>query len=403
MMRSMCVAVLGAMFLVPQALAVTPYTSVPIGGGTFVTGSGVMAPSEVFGKEYSHSFDQAIGGVADPEQVISWDGIGGTTNAFDFDDVAGNHPRLSEVDALANHNDFLHGPVKQDLAHLLFSHDDTVFAAGVGWAPVVPDIGAIPLTNGKTIGGAGEISIEESGFYNGFEVQGLWASNLEVNDMPPPRDVDGLEVWGPEPPSGGGAPPVADTDRYSLEDDIVAGFGTSVWQFDPGTGLSFSYISHAMIVAAVESAMGETVPGGAMNRLDQPGIEGVNLDALMVMDGDGEPRQFGGPGDSIIFSINQMVNTADPDGYYVTGSELFVLESTAAGGLSASFLDHGGHLWSHSYALGALGFFDANNQQVGFIDINAIEAIGETVVPEPGTLAIAVLSFVSVLSGYRRR
>lgn len=402
MVRSICVAALGMWLVSSEASAVILYDPVPIGGNTYVTGKGVMLPSEVFGKEYSHSTDEGIGGVADPEQVISWDGKGGTTNGFDFDDVAGNHPRLSEVDALANHNDYLHESLKRDFAHLLFSHDDTIFGSSTGWGAHVPSVGPITLPSGAMIGGAGEISIEESGFYNGVEIQTLWAKDTEVNGMPRPVDVDGLEVWGPEPPAGGGPPPVGDANRYSLEHDVGAGMGTSVWRFDPGTGLSDTYIDHATIVAAVEAAMMEAVPGGAMNRLDQQGRNAVNLDAMMIFDGDGKPDSFEGEGDSIIFSINQMVNTADADGYYVTGSELFVLEATAAG-FAASFLDHGGHLWSHSYTLGAMKFTDPAGVENGILDINAIEAIGETVVPEPGSLAILTLGLVAIVGGCRSR
>lgn len=400
MLRRVYLAALASLVASPAALAVTPYMPVPIGGGTYVTGPGVMRPFEVFGKEYSNSFDEEIGGVADPEQVISWDGKGGTTNAFDYDDVPGNHPRLREVDAIANHGDFLFDQTKRDLSHLLFSHDDTVFEFGVGWGTVVPKIGPVSLFNGNMIGGAAEVSVEESGVYNGIEIQHVWAIDKEVNDMPEPDDVDGLEVWGPEPP-GPGAGPVADANRYSLEDDLVAGAGTSVWNYDPGTGLSTPYIPWATIVSAVESVLG-TAPTTGENRLDMHGVDAINLDAMMIMDGDGVLEQFGGPGDSIIFSINQIVDPADLDGYYATGSELFVIEATAAG-LTAGYLDHGGHTWSHSYTLGAMGFFDAGGQEVGYIDINAIEAIGESVVPEPSSIALVAIGLVALAGGYRRR
>ena len=70
----------------------------------------------------------------------------------------------------------------------------------------------------------------------------------------------------------------------------------------------------------------------------------------------------------------------DPDGYYATGSELFVLESTFAGP-KVSFLDHGGHTWDHAYSLTELAVvgLPGGPEPDGLvvIDINAIEAIGE--------------------------
>jgi hypothetical protein len=139
-----------------------------------------------------------------------------------------------------------------------------------------------------------------------------------------------------------------------------------------------------------------------------PGIEGVNLDALMVRELFGDIDTFdrnpdGGPGDQIIFSIRQIVDPADPDGYYATGSELFVLDGST-GPAGTTYLMHGGHLWDHMYALTSLavgpgGPFNGR----GVIDINGIEAIGEAVVvPEPASMLLGCLALAGVVVWRKR-
>jgi hypothetical protein len=364
----------------------------------------------VFGKEYSHDFDSTTAGgpalpppPADPEQLVAWDGIGGTTDGIDYSLSRGpNFPREQEVDAIANSGDALYRQVRADRAHLVFSHDDTVAiypaAAGPFFPPagtLVPPIGPVVLSNGDSIGGTGEISKEEAGVFAGFEVQGLWAAAPIINGMPTPLDIDGLEVWGPEPGV------TADSNMYSLENDPVGGAGTSIFRYDLVGLTSSPYISHAMIVSAVESLLG-IVPTTAFNQYDGFGRNGVNLDALMAQDLDGVPEQFG-PGDSIIFSISQMVNPQDPDGYYVTGSELFTLDMTAAGGPIAGFLKHGGHPWDHVYTLGAMAIVGPPANGRAYIDINAIEAVGELIVPEPASLALLAIGLFGTLKLCRKK
>ncbi len=74
------------------------------------------------------------------------------------------------------------------------------------------------------------------------------------------------------------------------------------------------------------------------------------MDAMMVNDNavedPFEPATIVSPGDTVLFSIRQIPDPGDPDGYYATGSELFVL-----GGVGGpAFLMHGGHLWDHAYS-----------------------------------------------------
>jgi hypothetical protein len=139
------------------------------------------------------------------------------------------------------------------------------------------------------------------------------------------------------------------------------------------------------------------------------GVDAINLDALMVRDiiDDGEgPDTFdrdpdGQIGDRIIFSISQIPNPQDPDGYYATGSELFVLDASQPN--LPTFLFHGGHLWDHNYALSNLKIApNLIDNGYAVIDINAIEAISEGVVPEPATWLLLPLAGIAAI-GLRRR
>lgn len=404
----------GVAALTASAVA-APYAVVALPPGAFpAVGPGVIPAPLVFGKEYSHDLDHDFMGAFDPEQVVAWDGVGGTLDGLDYSFSRGlNFPREQQVDALANSFDALYRQLWNpasgafpDTAHLVFSIDDRVAAytatGGLAFPPagaLIPPSGPVLLTNGDVIGGSADISIEEAGAFAGFEVQGLWTPAPTVNGMALLTDVDGLEVWGPEPAVA------ADSDKYSLDIDITTG-GASVWHYDVGAGTSVPYISHALIVDAVESLLG-FIPSTAVSSDGEfPGREAINLDALMVQEVLGDVARFegdpaGGAADSIIFSVRQIPDPADPDGYYATGSELFVLSAPFPGGpVSAGFLFHGGHFWDHAYTIGAMGIAGVDVR--AYVDINALEAIGELVVPEPSTL-IAVIGFVGGSLASRRR
>ncbi|WP_428386723.1 PEP-CTERM sorting domain-containing protein [Mucisphaera sp.] len=390
-------------------LATTPYTPVVIPPNAAPgIGAGVITPNLVFGKEYSSDIDTntlGAGGLADPEQIIAWDGIGGTADGLDYTASRGpNFPREQQVDATANHNDALFRQLYNsadrtfpDRAHLIFSIDDTVAryvpAAGgpplgileqPSTVPLIPASGPVLLSNGNTIGGSGDISVEEAGAFAPPSTQRLWTPAPTVNNMPAPKDVDAVEVWGPEPAVTG------DADKYSLDVDITTG-NVSVWSYNQGTNTSTPYINHNLIVNAVQSLLGP-VPStaSASNTPNFPGVEAINLDALMVRDIVGDIDTFDRTEDTnanidaIIFSIRQIVDPFDPDGFYATGSELFVLDGTGF----ATYLEHGGHTWDHNYALNNLQIIGVPDDGLAYIDINAIEAIGEIVIPEPASAAL---------------
>lgn len=375
--------------------------------GTPVPGTGRLPATEVWGKEYSHDIDITGGPgapVADPEQVIRWDGSGGTANGVDYSGSRPNYPQDRQVDALANTRDALFNELLRDGAGLAFSHDDEIYGfTGGGLGPItVPSGGPLTTASGLTIGGAGELSMEFAGAFAGPAEFGMWATQPEIDsrfdpltERRIPRDVDGVEVWGSEPDQGNDFR--GDADKYSLE--IDAEFGFSVWNASGSP-----YLPHMDIVTAVEALLGPAPDEAFLPYDEVRGRNAINVDALMVQDVIGSPQQFdreferldgavrdqeGQPieleqqGDSLIFSIRQMVM---PDGsYYATGSELFVLDSL--GGVS--FLKHGEHLWDSAFAMSELTieetFFEETNQEVRFavLDINAIEAIGDLEIDPP--------------------
>ena len=414
--RAHSVAACGALLVLSTSLvaqATIPYTGLT-GGVPGGLGPGLASPSVVPGKEYSHDIDHTTaggGGISDPEQVIAWDGVGGTTDGLDYSGPRPAYEADDQVDAIANRRDHLFVQVQgsaavPDQAHLIFSHDDQISVYFGGGPPVAggftpfllsPAFSAGPVTllGGTQIGGTGELSYELASAYAPPSSQGTWATQGQINGMPNPDDVDGVEVWGPEPAIK------ADAEKYSLNVDFFS--GTSVWSLDLNNNVSTPYISQAQIVTAVTALLGP-VPGGAV--LPYPtfidGNDAINLDALMVQDiiDDGvDPDTFDrnpdGLGDRIIFSIRQIPNDSDPDGYYATGSELFVLDASQPN--IPSYLFHGGHLWDQAYALGNL-LISPNLIDEGYavIDVNAIEAISEGVVPEPTSMMLLLVGLAAI-------
>lgn len=415
---------LGLAFAHNTALASTPYVNVSPVSGNIILGPTILGPDIAFGKEYSHDLDhriEVVGVSLSPEQVVAWDGSGGVMNGQSFTGTRPNFDRPSQFDAIANHLDALFFNLKRDEAHLVYSIDNAATAfipdpiAGGGFhvSVTIPAGGLIAVPDAikggfNLIGGAGEISYELATQFaasgNAANTHGRWATLDQINNFTNPVDIDGIEIWGPEPGE------TADTNKYSLDTDYLSfglaapGDAVSVWNLS-GT----PYVLHSRIVEAVTSLLGP-LP----DRLD---VSAINLDALMVREVVNDQDLFersDSQVDEIIFSIRQISDpfAADGSGYYATGSELFVLEApfaTGAPGL-ASFLEHGGHFWDKRYALenmitvmdviiGDEIIFDAVVQ----LDVNAIEAVAENfVVPEPSTAALGLLAIATLL-GWRWR
>lgn len=368
-----------------------------------IPGPGIATPTQVVGKEYSHDSDLDLTGAIDPAQVLAWDGVGGTADGLDYSLPAPpfSTSGIFEADALANAHDALFrsllieeggqlGPPQvmfPDVAHLVFSIDDLAHTGlGLGLMPTSVQAGGPVITNGGAmIGGAGEISFEKAGAFHPPSTQGIWATQAQINMMPP-RDVDGLELWGAEPVTAsatGNVAPFGDADKYSVDVDISTGTvggppPYSVWDYDSAGG-SIGYVTHAQVVGLVRQLLGEP------NLSD----EAINLDALMVLDDIGPDNQFDA-GDKILFSIRQVVHTAalDGTGFQATGSEIFWMDGSSTPAVPVGgFLFHGGHLWNKAYALGNLQTAVVINDVTTFaqLDINALEAVG---VPEPASAVL---------------
>lgn len=363
-------------------------------------------PWQVPGKEYSHDSDQsaaAPGGVGDPAQVIAWDGLqGGTADGLDYSTPAPPFSTNGEfqVDALANSHDALFKSLMiletakvafPDEAHLVFSFDDlahTVLGSGLQ-AVTIPSAGPIATSGGKIVGGAGELSYELAGAFHPPSKQGIWATQAQINGMPLPDDVDGLDLWGPEPAT------TDDADKFSVDADTSGG-GYSVWSYDISGAMlgSSPYISHDLVASLVRKYL-------ELDESDFPD-EMINVDALMVQDDIVPDTEFG-PGDKILFSIRQVTATAAPDGFFATGSEIFYLDgSSTVGAPVGGFLQHGGHLWDKAYALANFTtqvIIDGESTADAVLDLNALEAIG---IPEPASITLLLLG-LATLPGRRRR
>lgn len=391
---------------------VTP-TGTPVPGAGRVTNppspsSRGILPTDAWSKEYSHDvdFDTAT---PDPLQVLLWDGAGGTANGFDH---TGNpytdHPDAfnrdveAQVDAIANSRDALLDDLILDTTAMAFSYDDRTYGYDYNgtWRQLtVPSVGNLSVSGG-TLAGAGELT-KGTNSTVGFS---QWAGQNAVDSRAAmPRDLDGVELWGvvaAESPTG-----LGDANKYSLARDVQSGW--SVWNSD-GT----AYLPHADVVSAVNQLLGPT-PSDAIGAFPgMPEGELIDVDAVMVRDLLGSTQSWGACGtpfcidlptgvdqegqsvqlatgptpalpDTVVFSIRQI--PLQNGGYHATGSELFVLDSNG----TVSFLNHGGQTWDSSFAMNNLhvggldGITPQTSIESAILDINALEALGNLVIPDP--------------------
>lgn len=393
---------------------------------------GATPAREAYGKEYSHNGyvsvtapdidlvsldDHNAFGVADPGQVVSWDGIPGTltafgpnsgsVDAFDFLPRPGIPTNLheSQVDAIANSHDFLFPEVVNNAATLLFSTTSDLFSApGPGGAP-----------------GAHVHYEDPSGAHLPWAL--IEAPPVAAGAGPGVnhhvvKDLDGLEVWGPEPPSHiGGVTPVvegyigglggantADSNRFSLDVDSTPGNGHSMWNYDIATGAVSPYIPHAAIVDAIEQLF---LPVGV--HFTQETRDQIDLDAAMARD-ISDPGRWS-PGDELLFSIDPILDPAIvgatggpvPAGFSIDGGEIMrlVKYGVLATDFTNAFLSHGGHLWDTAFDVrGKFGYM--------FEDIDALEAVGgisggtDIPSPEPTSLVLLVMGIAAATACRRR-
>jgi hypothetical protein len=440
----------GVCFLTDAAVAGDYYSSVPFLPTVKIgpDSEGATEAGTVYGKEYSHTdwfsvyhglFDPNLVNaedhdafaVADPLQVVSWDGqagpIGGNSgsvDAFDFG-VPGFSFLEGQVDALANRQDFLFRQIVRNEATLLFSVTADINASSV-----------LPLAGSGSSAGIvakAHVHFEDPVGPDALSPFDTWALIEAPPAGPGPgpgvnhhvvEDLDALEVWGPEPPSHsnpdnptpvregyiGGFPGAntADADRFSL--DLDAASGTSVWAYSIAGGIVSSYIPHSEIVAAIEELfLGEGF------RFDDETRRAIDVDGTMVRDVGDVPDTapaLWDSGDELLFTIDPISGglVLDASGAVVgaapliDGGEIMQLVKTApglgAGTFAISFLSHGGHLWDTAFDVsGTFGYY--------FEDVDALEAVGTLTgdtdidTPEPATLGLLLLGGLALL--VRRR
>ncbi len=321
-------------------------TLVGLAGNTALRGAAPLAPIAVPGKEYTD-----LGNVLDAGRILLWDGSGSVANGPKY---------WPQVDATAHRADALLAPVRANRASLLFSVEGDSPGASIWYEN--PD-------------GAG----------------GAWASKAQVNAHGV-NDLNSLEVWGPEGTS-------------NIEVVSLAG--------DPaGTSMMTTTGGHLLYQLDVAYAIGLYPGAGTVNgvALDDRTIIDliyqIDVDALMFswegefvltelfedpplwpVDLTGEvsyeglapgsnPRPpIAGLGGESLFSIAPIFL---PGGDVLfDGGEIWVYSYF---GQDVPFLDHGGHLWNTEF--GVRGTFGVDSE-----NIDALEAVPLTPVPEAGTLA----------------
>ena len=295
----------------------------------------VPSPEHVESKEASDEFDINASGAPDSEQVIAWDlsadGVLEVADAFDY---SGSRPFPGEgqVDALAN--------VRDTMGHVLFQG-----------SPVSTLLFSVRLPGGSDLPGA-PILFEKTG-----GVIGTWVALDE--DLP--RNLDGLEIWGPISPNNLDN----DANLYSLSGDGLGDpMGVSVWAYHSDTHMSESYILQSEIANALRSAGFD---------ISTTGEAFIDIDALLS-----------GMTDEFLFSLWPFT---DPiTGTTFIGDEVWYWQRDIFD--VPRFIEHGGHLWDS-------GWFGEN--------IDALEAAVPA--PEPSTIMLlgsGLLGLVVLRIKYRK-
>lgn len=198
-------AAAAALALASQAFGAQAYNPGRIIVGP-APGDGVQSPAETSGMEYTDFLDADRDGVPDPGQLVFWDGLGGTADSVDFENMPGFANQ--QIDALAH-------------------QEDALFVEAVlNTASIVVSVQGDSLRNSiwyETPAGG----------------RGVWATRAQVN-VTPINDLDALELWGPEL--------LPDADLVSLAGDpngasILTRFGATL-------------VTQAQIAAAIGQSIG---------------------------------------------------------------------------------------------------------------------------------------------------
>ena len=316
-------------------------------GAGVLFGTEPLPPTAVTGKEYSGSVFPPV--PLPPTPSILWDGLGNEMGlGGDFHD------------AMAHRRDaHFHDVAYRNAAALLVSF----------WGPT--DDGAL-------------ISYESP---DGS--RGPWARPEQISRFP--TDVDALEVGGPEW--------VSNTDFYSSFSDQGGTFAIH-------TRSGYPVLPSDELAWALGLVPGAgTINGVALSDAEIDGLaRAINLDALMYHRNQADdsaisrdprlpvPPDLPFAGDEILFSIEPL--RLPGGGFLFDGGEIWTY--TINGDDPAQFLDHGGHLWNTEFDVrGTFGVFSEN--------VDALEAVALTPVPEAGTVAASGLLAAMVAMRILRR
>jgi hypothetical protein len=309
-----------------------PYGN-PIPPGPFVSpapGFDLPSPVNVPGKEVSFGNLTALEGDRDqlfataPGQAVFFDGVrrlpqSGLRNAWNFDGL--------QVDAMANIGDVLFQAVRNNLTWLLFSVQNdrwgnAIFAEAPGGTICLWSINGCKTTNntpevvGEYFAGFGAL------LKNGNPSDVLDASNTyPVTSDGHLIDVDGLEVWGPEPALGynpGTNDPASDANVFSAEGDS----SFSVKCRSAG-------VCHTYTQSEIAAAIGRS-------------------DLATSIDVDGLMTNLSGTLDPGGLSYLKMLFSVRPIGG-LDGAEIW--DWSGVPGDLAVPLSHGGHAWDTAFDL----------------------------------------------------
>ena len=365
--------------LVSGSAKAQPY-GVPIPPGPFVIpkpGPLLPPPVRVPGKEVSFGNLTALEGDRDQlfapaaGQAVFFDGVrvpgqSGLRNSWNFDGL--------QVDAMANIGDALFQAVKSDSTWLLFSvqndrYGNAIFAEAPGAYPGLVAPGKICLWSilgCKTTNNTPEVV---GAYFQGFGALLKNGNPIDILDPSPTYpvtadqhliDVDGLEVWGPEPNLGynpSANDPASDANVFSAE-------GDSTFSVKCRT----AGVCHTYTQSEIAAALGRP---GLASTID---VDGLMTNLSATLDGGGLPY------------LDMLFSVRPNDG--LDWAEIWAW-SGVPGDLAAPLI-HGGHAWDTAFNLrGKLideGFGDmALSTTPPGVDVNldAMEAVSDVPGPLP--------------------
>jgi len=366
-----------------------PYGS-PVPPGPFVSpapSSSLPSPVQVPGKEISFGNLPAMEGDRDqlfanaPGQAVFFDGVrvpgqSGLRNAWNFDGF--------QVDAMANIRDVLFQAVRNDSTWLLFSvQNDRYGNAIFAEAPRTGQICLWSIIGCKSTNNTPEVVGEYFAGFGALLKNGNLADVLDPSTTYPVTadgrliDVDGLEVWGPEPALGYNS----STNDLASDANVFSAEGDATFSVKCRT----ADVCHTYTQSEIAAAIGRS------DLADTIDVDGLMTNSSATLDPGGLPYL-------------EMLLSVRPIGG-LDGAEIWSW-SGVPGELAAPLI-HGGHAWDTAFNLRnklideGFGDMALSTTPLGEdVNLDAIEAA--SAVPGPLPL-LGLASAFSFSSRIRRR